>query len=247
MEKPVCVYKPPTQHDGTFLSTLQAWGELPNVLHITDVARLLGVLCKQSQKAIYKVLKGAATSGEIEPFGWKLDGSEGHWEKNYIRRLDTLKPLHKKRDGEKSIFHCELVPGQIHWDAIGICPADAVGLLVKRGRTVPPELLDLMPATPAPPVVVTGASDAPATQGNIMKKAALIAALEHDWQSIEADISDATRNGLKTAAHTGKHGDWDKDKAHAWAVSKGKINQTSPAHSLTGAWPGPTKRHTISR
>lgn len=98
-------------------------------------------------------------------------------------------------------------------------------------------------ATPAPVV----AGDAPAKQVNAMKKAALIAELEYEWSSIEADISDATRNGLKAAAHTGKHGEWDKDKARAWAVSKGKIKQTAPVHSLAGAWPGATTRHTISR
>ena len=97
-------------------------------------------------------------------------------------------------------------------------------------------------ATPAP----VAADDAPEKQFDAMKKAALIAALEYEWPSIEADISDATRNGLKAAAHTGKHGEWDKDKARAWAVSKGKIKQTAPVHSLAGAWPGTTTRHTIS-
>ena len=106
-----------------------------------------------------------------------------------------------------------------------------------------------LPATtPGPtPVVAERTSDAPAKQGNTMKKAALIAELKHEWSSIEADISEATRNGLNAAAHTGKHGEWDKDKARAWAVSKGKIKQTAPVHSLAGAWPGATTVHTISR
>lgn len=99
----------------------------------------------------------------------------------------------------------------------------------------------------APPVVAGSASDTPATQDNIMQKKALIAALEHEWPSIEADISDAARNGLKAAAHTGKHGDWNENKARAWAVSKGKIKQAAPVHHLTAAWPGATTRHTISR
>ena len=97
-------------------------------------------------------------------------------------------------------------------------------------------------STPAPVV----AGNEPVKQVNAMKKAALIAALEYEWRSIEADISDATRNGLKAAAHTGKHGEWDKDKARAWAVSKGKIKQSTPVRTLAGAWPKPTTRHLIS-
>lgn len=97
--------------------------------------------------------------------------------------------------------------------------------------------------TPVPVV----ADDAPEKQVDAMKKAALIAALKYEWPSIEADIREATRNELKAAAHTRKHGEWDKDKARAWAVSKGKIKQTTPVHSLAGAWPGTTTRHTINR
>ena len=97
-------------------------------------------------------------------------------------------------------------------------------------------------ATPAPVV----AGNEPVKQVNAMKKAALIAALEYEWPSIEDNISEATRNGLKAAAHTGKHGEWDKDKARAWAVSNGKIKQSAPVHSLAGAWLGTTTRHTIT-
>lgn len=100
------------------------------------------------------------------------------------------------------------------------------------------EKKELKNQTPEPQAAT---SPAPVPQGNVMKKAALIAALEHEWPSIEPDISDATRNGLKTAAHTGKHGDWNKDKARAWAVSKGKIKQAAPLH----AWPGLVTRYTI--
>jgi len=105
-------------------------------------------------------------------------------------------------------------------------------------------------AQPLPPAVEplpNADSDVPATQGNIMKKAALVAALKHEWTSIERDIGDATRNGLKDAAHTGKHGEWDTDKARAWAISKRKIKQAVPVHSLAAAWPGTAQRHTINR
>ena len=110
----------------------------------------------------------------------------------------------------------------------------------------PPVVAEPQATTPSPaPVVAAGASNAPATQGNIMKRAALIAALEYEWSSIEADINDATRNGLKAAAHTGKHGEWDKDKARAWAVSKGKIKQAAPVHCLAAVWSGTVTRNTI--
>jgi hypothetical protein len=90
-------------------------------------------------------------------------------------------------------------------------------------------------ATPAP-VVAESAHVTPEKQVNAMKKSALITALEHEWPLIETDISEASRNGLKSAAHTGKHGVWDADKARAWAVSNGKIKQAAPLHSLSAFW-----------
>lgn len=114
-------------------------------------------------------------------------------------------------------------------------------LVAGRGLTV--ETAATQVTTPSSARVV--AANTPAKQVNSMKKAALIAELKYEWPSIEADISDATRNGLKTAAHTGKHGEWDKVEARAWAVSKGKIKQAAPVHSLAAAWPGGVTRHTI--
>ena len=105
-------------------------------------------------------------------------------------------------------------------------------------------LLALVPepqaATPAP--VADSASHALEIQSTPMKKAALIAALEHEWPSIEADLGEATRNGLKDAAHTGKHGEWDREKARVWAVRKNKIKQAAPVHHLA-KWPGTVTRN----
>ncbi len=96
--------------------------------------------------------------------------------------------------------------------------------------------------TVAAPVVTDGL---PEKQVSALKKSALIAELEYEWSSIELDISEASRNGLK-AAHNGKYGEWDKGKARAWAVSKGKIKPTAPIHSLSNVWQGSSTRHTIS-
>lgn len=53
------------------------------------------------------------------------------------------------------------------------------------------------------------------------KRAVLVAELEAQWLSIEADLSEAPRNGLKAAAQV-QHGIWDKPAAVAWAKSRGK-------------------------
>jgi len=100
----------------------------------------------------------------------------------------------------------------------------------------------------APVVDVPASEPRPAATGPrfIMKRVALIANLEYEWSSIKTDISDAIRNGLKAAAHTGKHGEWDADKARAWAVLKGKVKQTTPVNQLASVWNGATTRHTIS-
>lgn len=76
----------------------------------------------------------------------------------------------------------------------------------------------------AAPVVNESTSILQATH---RKKAALIKEMRHEWKSIEADLQEASRNGLKDAAHTGKYGVWDKEKARQWAELNGKIEQHS--------------------
>ncbi len=83
--------------------------------------------------------------------------------------------------------------------------------------------------------------DRPATQYRIMKRKALIDALMHEWPSIEADLSEASRNGLHVAAHADGHGKWNADAAREWARSNGKLKK-----ALLGGnapWIGPTTRH----
>lgn len=55
------------------------------------------------------------------------------------------------------------------------------------------------------------------------KRAVLVAELEAQWPSIEADLNEGGNNGLQAAARV-KHGIWDKDAAIAWAQSRGKWN-----------------------
>lgn len=94
------------------------------------------------------------------------------------------------------------------------------------------------------PAESIGPSNATEPQERPMKKVALVAALQHEWASIEADLSEATRNGLKEAAHAGKHGEWFQSKARAWAVSRNKIRQaTLPIHPAT--WPGGVTRNRL--
>lgn len=147
------------------------------------------------------------------------------------------------RDGRaRSLNDWLILARSRNLNAVGLDGWEACATIAARATESAPA----QTATPVP-VVTANASDTPATQGSIMKKTALIAALEYEWPSIEHDISEATRNELKAAAHTGKHGEWDANKARAWAVSKGKIKQTAPVHHLAGAWSGVTTRNTISR
>ena len=96
--------------------------------------------------------------------------------------------------------------------------------------------------TPMPveqPLNATGAD----AQRVVMKRKALIAAFEHEWPTIRADLSEATRNGLKAAAATGVHSEWSVEPARAWAQRKGKLKQAAPAHPLASAWGGAVTRN----
>lgn len=58
-----------------------------------------------------------------------------------------------------------------------------------------------------------------------MKRAALIAKHRHAWPTIAADLTDATRNGLRKAK-AGARG-WNESMALNWARSKGKLKSAS--------------------
>lgn len=90
------------------------------------------------------------------------------------------------------------------------------------------------PQQPAP-VLTT-----PAESRRILKAKALIAELEHEWPSIRADISEASRNGLSDVAHAGKG--WDVEHARTWADSRGKLSKPAQVHHLN-EWPGRVTRN----
>ncbi len=56
-----------------------------------------------------------------------------------------------------------------------------------------------------------------------MKQRALVESLRHEWRTIEADINNASRNGLSEAARI--RGGWDAERARQWAESKGKLSR----------------------
>jgi len=60
-------------------------------------------------------------------------------------------------------------------------------------------------------------------QSEVRTRAALIADVESFWPSIERDLSDATRNGLREAAKHPKHRFWNVEPAIKWATQRGKI------------------------
>lgn len=72
-----------------------------------------------------------------------------------------------------------------------------------------------------------------ATERRALKKAALIDELVHEWPSIEADISDASRNELNAARVEGRPGWYYVDAARQWAEPRGKLKK--PSAGLSGS------------
>jgi hypothetical protein len=75
---------------------------------------------------------------------------------------------------------------------------------------------------------------------DLRKRNALIKELQRAWPSIEADLNDSSRNGLKAAAHARRHGMWNRDKALTWARQQGKVT-SGTADSLSLYWSRPRR------
>lgn len=135
----------PAHRDGDYLATLVQWGALPDVVPVPNASRLLSALCKQNPGAVLKVVRDAVIEGGIP---WCGLSHSGEWLPGMMRLLHPLveKPrISKKSDANYASF-AYATTGAVHWDAIGIRPADAVDLLRRRGRKIPDELLELYPA-----------------------------------------------------------------------------------------------------
>ena len=85
--------------------------------------------------------------------------------------------------------------------------------------------LDIQASSSGPPPIGTGSvASSPKFS---MTRAALVAQHRHEWPTIEADIKDASKNGL-SAARVDARG-WDEDLAVDWARSKDKLIQPAVA------------------
>lgn len=83
----------------------------------------------------------------------------------------------------------------------------------------------------------------------ILKRKVLIAQLKHEWETIDSDLREASRNGLTEQASAG-NGCWYVDRARAWAETRGKLKLTAKMSPLPARWPPsmnnlPSKTHKI--
>jgi hypothetical protein len=70
----------------------------------------------------------------------------------------------------------------------------------------------------------------------VLKKGALIERVRANWKTIDADLREASRNGLKAAAHHGKG--WSLNKALVWADSRGKLTRGRSSGVSASPWSG---------
>lgn len=80
----------------------------------------------------------------------------------------------------------------------------------------------------------------PAEERPQLKKSALIARLEREWPTIEADLKEAARNGLIVARVPEKKGWYYSEEARQWAEARGKLRTSSV--TMLSASPFPTTK-----
>lgn len=147
---------PPPVKGTDHIETLVQWGDLPPILLIPEAAAFIAERCKQNPAAIQKVIAGAILKGEIPCWGCS---EEGGWKKGMIRVL--YRSDMRREAGHIKMSTCISEGGRLHVEAMGINPRDVIGLLMRRGRKVPTELLDLIDREG-----IAGASIAQAEAGN---------------------------------------------------------------------------------
>lgn len=165
-------WRPSSTKSGEYLKTLHEWGALPEVASVRNVAALLAALSGQDAAAISDVLREAILTEEV-PF-WGLGpagaagGTEADWVPNMLRVRQVAQALGKSEPDEsgdvrytlalENVLHEDGGP-VLHLEAMAVRPADAVALLVKRGRPVPAALAELVPRAPVALVAVRQKSD----------------------------------------------------------------------------------------
>lgn len=77
-----------------------------------------------------------------------------------------------------------------------------------------------------------------------LRRLALIHKHRPRWPTIEDDLKEASRNGLKSAASVA-HGMWSESKALAWAESRGKLKDGGNFTGMPSPWAGAVRVHTM--
>ena len=119
--------------------------------------------------------------------------------------------------------------GDIH--RLAVARGEALLTMTRSPRG---ELLRMTPGIPAPlselrfPGEKLRALAVRSPGGPTLKRVALVKRNSRLWPSIEADLSEASRNGLSVARITGRPGYWNEARAVAWATERDKLVGTMP-------------------
>lgn len=112
--------------------------------------------------------------------------------------------------------------------------ADAEATELKFGTVdvEPPEILD----GPSVPEITHPAVEEPADQAKpaeTVTRRVAVDKLLPVWPSIEADLNDASRNGLRADAGAPQGRGWHLERMRQWAARKGKLREPASILSLT--------------
>lgn len=149
---PLGILMMPPVRDAAYLSTLEQWGALPEVLSVPEAALLIGKMCGQNPAALQKLFEAAIVGREIRFWGLS---DKGGWIENMERAYveHEGKPrLTLRNDGTVGYkVKVNIESARLHIEAMGVNPADVLALLVKRGRAVPDALRSLLRESSPPP------------------------------------------------------------------------------------------------
>lgn len=129
---PVTLLVEPEPQDGDYLAAEHAWGELPEILPLPDLARFLAHELGQNADAILRALEGAIANNEVEFFGLLASGT---WQPGMLR--------------------VTLHDGHLHLEAMGMEPGEGLRLWQSKGGDIPENLKRLVrvatkPTKPTP-------------------------------------------------------------------------------------------------